>query len=356
MKKHLTHLRVTAALCAALLLAACGASSGSGDKTSAPQAAYDNGYAAGDMFSEAATESAAYDSAPAAQAESGAALPQTEQKIIYTADLTLESTAFDTARDSLMEAVSRYGAWIEYSELRGTAEDSDRRAYYTVRVPAEHYRAFLQDADAAGNVLSLNESAENITSSYIDVEARLDALKGQRERLNALADQAETTADLIEIESRLSDVQYEIESYTRQLRNMDGQVSYSTVNVSLREVATLTPSGVTFPERLVDAFAGGWNAFVSLVQGIIISVVYLLPLLVCAVVIAAVVVLLVRRHRRKHPRAKRAARYAPPTPVNSAAAQGAPRYSAQPAAAEPAAPEQPAQPEPETTPDETPKA
>ena len=104
-------------------------------------------------------------------------------------------------------------------------------------------------------MLNISESAENITSSYIDVQARLSALEAQRDRLNALADQAETTADLLEIESQLSDVQYQLENYTRQLRSMDQQVSYSTVDIYLREVATLTPTGVTFGERIADASA-----------------------------------------------------------------------------------------------------
>ena len=92
--------------------------------------------------------------------------------------------------------------------------------------------------------------------------------KPERTRLNELADQAETTADLLEIESQLSDVQYQLENYTRQLRNMDQQVSYSTVDIYLEEVATLTPTGVTFTERIADVFGGGWDAFVGFVQGL----------------------------------------------------------------------------------------
>lgn len=107
------------------------------------------------------------------------------------------------------------------------------------------------------------------------MQARLSALEAQRDRLNALADQAETTADLLEIESQLSDVQYQLENYTRQLRSMDQQVSYSTVDIYLREVATLTPTGVTFGERIADAFGGGWDAFVGFLQGLVIALVYL---------------------------------------------------------------------------------
>ena len=154
-----------------------------------------------------------------------------------------------------------------------------------MRVPVGSYRAFLAAVGDAGSVLNISESAENITSSYIDVQARLSALEAQRDRLNALADQAETTADLLEIESQLSDVQYQLENYTRQLRSMDQQVSYSTVDIYLREVATLTPTGVTFGERIADAFGGGWDAFVGFLQGLVIALVYLWPVLLIAVAV-----------------------------------------------------------------------
>ena len=208
-----------------------------------------------------------------------AATDETAQKIIYNASLSMESTDFDTTREALMTAVEANGAWLESTSLYGTEKDHDRTADYTVRVPVGSYRAFLAAVGDAGSVLNISESAENITSSYIDVQARLSALEAQRDRLNALADQAETTADLLEIESQLSDVQYQLENYTRQLRSMDQQVSYSTVDIYLREVATLTPTGVTFGERIADAFGGGWDAFVGFLQGLVIALVYLWPVL-----------------------------------------------------------------------------
>ena len=282
--------RVSAALLAAVLLAGCGSISSK-----------DGGYYS---VNEAASADAAYDSA--AGAANSSIVPEelpdstdeTSQKIIYNADINMESTDFDAARDALLAAVDDCGAWMEYSSLSGDAKDHDRYAYYTVRVPVENYRTFLAAVGEAGSVLDLSETAENITSSYIDVQARLSALEAQRDRLNELADQAETTADLLEIESQLSDVQYQLENYTRQLRSMDQQVSYSTVDIYLREVATLTPTGVTFGERIADAFGGGWDAFVGFLQGLVIALVYLWPVLL----IAVVVVFILRKVWKKRPK------------------------------------------------------
>ena len=293
MKKRIT--RITAALAAAALLAGCGSISSN-----------DGGYYATEA---AAKESCNYDSAagtvdsslmPANAAE--AATDETAQKIIYNASLSMESTDFDAARETLMAAVEANNAWMESTSVYGTEKDHDRSADYTVRVPVDNYRAFLAAAGEAGSVRNVSENAQNITSSYIDVESRLAALEAQRTRLNELADQAETTADLLEIESQLSDVQYQLENYTRQLRNMDQQVSYSTVDIYLEEVATLTPTGVTFTERIADAFGGGWDAFVGLVQGLVIALVYLWP--VVLIVIAVIAAL--RFWRKRHPKAPKA--------------------------------------------------
>lgn len=303
--------RILAALVAALLLAGCGSSTGSRD---------------GGYYSENAaySEASSQDVAAAGGAQStlvpedlaeSAATDETAQKIVYNADLSMESTDFNAARDALLAAADANDAWLEYSSVSGTEKDHDRYAYFTVRVPVENYRAFLSDVGEAGSVLNLSESAQNITSSYIDVQARLSALEAQRDRLNELADQAETTADLLEIESQLSDVQYQLESYTQQLRNMDTQVSYSTVDISLNEVATLTPTGTSFGEKIADAFKGGWHGFVVFVQGLILVLIYLWPVLVLGGAIALLVVFLVKRHRKKHPKAPKAPKAAGPSPA-----------------------------------------
>ena len=304
--------RLAAFVLAAALLTGCGAS-GTAASSSATQ----------DMMS---SESMAAGGAESALLPEDVSTAENAQKLIYNADLELETTGFDAAQDTLQAAVENTGAWLEYSEMNGSAEDQDRRLYYTVRVPVDNYRTFLEQAGQSGSVLSLNESAQDVTASYIDVEARIDSLEAQRERLAELAAQAETTADLLEIESQLSDVQYELESYTRQLRALDGQIAYSTVNVTLREVATLTPTGITFPERLGDAFSGGWSAFVTFLQGLILTLVYLWPLLLIAAAVVFAVRSLSRRHRAAHPKPpkpQKPGKGAPPASPTARTAPGA---------------------------------
>lgn len=316
MKKRLG---IPAALLAAVLLAACGASSDSYASSASA--------ANGSYYDESTVMEGEYGGT-----DSGSTTPSldpsaqnTEQKIVYTADMRIEATDFAAARDAFLAAVEDTGGWLEHTYVSGSEEDHDRYASYTVRVPAENYRAFLEQAGKGGSVSSLSEDASNITENYIDVQARLAALEAQRDRLNALADKAETTADLLEIENQLTDVQYELESYTRKLRAMDSQVMYSTVEATLNEVAVYSPTASTgFGQRIADAFSEGGAGFVSFVQGLAVAVVYLWPLLL----IVAAAVTAVALWRRKHPKKPKQKPAAPTPAVYDAPAetQNQPKY------------------------------
>ena len=291
MKKRFYSFMTAAALTAAMLTG-CGAADKGGAASST--ASYDM-----------AVESAAEYAAGAVVAEENGAIqssltPQTgtDRKIVYTASMRMESTRFDDARAALLAAVEDCGGYLESTDQSGSAKEGSRWVYYTVRVPAGQYTAFLEQAGQAGSVLNLNESAQDITMEYVDVQARLESLQNKKTRLEALADKAETTADLLEIENQLTEVQYQLESYTRQMKVMDNQVDYCTVDISLREVATLTPTGVSFGERIADAFTGGWTAFAAFVQDAVVAIVYSLPLLLMLGILAAVLVPVLRRRRQ----------------------------------------------------------
>ena len=81
-----------------------------------------------------------------------------------------------------------------------------------------------------------------MTSQYTDYEARLDSLRTQEERLLAMLEKSEDVESLIALEQRLADVRYELESIERNLRNLDLQISYSTINLNLQEVEVYTPT------------------------------------------------------------------------------------------------------------------
>lgn len=213
-------------------------------------------------------------------------------KIIYRASLSLESKDYDAARTVLNEALNSAGGYLESSD-ESTGSDSDRSLSMTLRVPQENYKSFLDSAAQAGNLVSRSEQAEDVTTQYMDVEAR-------RTRLQALEAQADNLTDLLQIESNLSDVQYQIESWQNQLNWYARQVACCTVDVFLYEVREYTPVDESFGTRFLAAFGRGWSAFVDGLQGIAVWIAFAWPVLLLA---AAVVTGLVIRRRRRHHKA-----------------------------------------------------
>lgn len=296
------------------LFAGCGAS--------APMESASADYAAGAVEApaeEAAVEeSLAFDSTyateEAVEAEAGATEPAEEtdftEKIIYSGYLYVETTEFDTGITALDAMVQEYDGFLESSDVSGytttnadgTTSVIDRYACYVVRVPCDRFEAFMQQAGTIGNVVNTSRTAENITSQFTDSEAYLASLELQEERLLAMMEQATDVETLVALEARLSEVRYEIDSTTRQLRNWQQQVDYSTVTVNLQEVSVYTPTASptrTFGERLSDAFADGWQSFGRGLENLAVGLVEIWPALLLLGAIAVVIVLLVKRSRKK---------------------------------------------------------
>ena len=218
-------------------------------------------------------------------------------KLIYTANLTIESKDFDAARTALNEAVSAAGGYMESSD-ESSYSGMGRSLSLTIRVPQDNYTSFLAAAAQAGNLVDKSEQVQDVTTQYMDIEARLSNLTAQRTRLQELQATAENLSDLLEIESSLSDVQYQLESWQSQLNWYSQQVECSTVYLSLSEVKEYTPTEESYLSQLSSALRNGWSGFVSGLQQLTVWVVGVWPLLTLMAA-AALIVHLVRRRTRK---------------------------------------------------------
>ena len=235
--------------------------------------------------------------------ESGTARTADSAKIIYTADLSIETKDYDQSLQQLNETLDDADGYMESSSEYTDSTDNTRTLSLTLRVPEEAYSAFLGAAEnVLGSVIRKSESADDVTTQYMDIEARLDSLTAQRSRLQELQSGADNLSDLLQIESSLSDVQYQIESYQSQLAWYAQQVDYCTVNITLDEVEILTTDS-SFAARLADAAKNGWSNFIAGAQAVVVFLMGAWP----AIVIGAacgVVFYQVRHPRKKRPNPK----------------------------------------------------
>ena len=175
---------------------------------------------------------------------SGTASPElSDQKLITTMDVSAETEDLDALMAELNTQIAELGGYVEYQNTYfGSAYQSlrYRSANLTIRIPAENLDAFLLHVEGVSNVVSKQQSQENVTLQYVDTESRMNALQAEHDRLLELMDQAGDLSDLLQIEQRLTEVLYELESTTAQLRSLDNQVSYATVELYIDEVTEFT--------------------------------------------------------------------------------------------------------------------
>lgn len=301
--KKLAILAAALLLCASL--ASCGAAAGKNESyrdssdlyyAETTAAGYDIGYlepsAAGDSYKSENTDSAGMPSAN----------PVREEKLVYTASVTLESEDFEAASDALHQKIASLGGII----VSENAYNLNKKGYggrsmdMTVRIPQENYETFLAGLSDICNVAAVNRYVENLTERYYDNENRLKSYRIQEERLFAMLEKAESVTEMLEIESRLCDVQYQIEALTNTQRTIDNDVRYSTFNLTLAEVKKFTtPEPETFGDKFKEAVGGSVESFGIFSENLLFFFIYVLPYLLCVAVVAVIVVVLVKVANKK---------------------------------------------------------
>ncbi len=199
----------------------------------------------------------------------------TERKLVYTANISIETLDFEKSQQMLNEALSSCGGYIYSSELYGgnrysQQNSSVRSMYVTIKIPSDKYREFLSGKDNFGNVKFFSEQTDDITSQYIDTQSRLNALKEQEERLLALIEKAQSVKELLEIEETLSEVRYKKENYTSQMQTYENMIAFCTVNLTITEVSEVSKVNEGFFTKFSEAFRSSWIELLNFIQYIAI--------------------------------------------------------------------------------------
>lgn len=251
-----------AAVTMALAMTACGAVAD--NAAYSPSVATESYYASDSLgLNTGYTEEmgAEYSSDQNSVGESDAASQQSDRKLIRTVNMTVETKEFDAVMGAIERRITELGGYIEdMDSYNGSAYSSyraNRSSTLTVRIPSDQMNVFLSEVSEISNVTRRSENVRDVTLDYVDLASHKKTLQTEHERLLELLEQAENIEDIITIEQRLSNVQYQIESMESQLRTYDNKVDYGTVYLEVDEVQELTPvEEETLWERISGGFIG----------------------------------------------------------------------------------------------------
>lgn len=302
---------VTALLTCVLALGVM-AGCGTADSVVSDSAAFATNSAAGGSYESAAEEYYEYDSvgmdmgyskemaSPEMESgsqlqESDAASQQSNRKLIRTVNMDVETKEFDAVMSTLEKRITELGGYIEnmdtYNGSAYSGYRSSRSASLTARIPQDKLTVFLSEVSEISNVTRRSENVEDVTLDYVDLSSHKKTLQAEHDRLLELMEQAEYIEDIITIEQRLSQVQYQIESMESQLRTYDNKVDYGTVYLSVSEVQELTP---VHEETVWERITGGFMEDLKKIgEGALEIVIWLLTHIPSLIVWALVITLFI---------------------------------------------------------------
>ena len=231
-----------------------------------------------------------------------------EDKLVYRCTVDIETLDFDESYSALQDIMSEYNCIVESEDFGDDSVSYFYTNYYSsdkyisgktdtivIRVPSDNYKKFVNDYGKLGNIVSKNQTVENITQKYYDTTSQVNGLKEQMSRLESMLEQATEIEDMIIINKEITDLQSQINSLTTQIITMDTDVAYSYVTLTLKEVVEYTDmeSPVktnTFIDRLKNQCIDTWKGFLQFLENLVFAIIGLIP----AIVILGVVYIVIR--------------------------------------------------------------
>ena len=278
MRRHWIALALAALL---LALAACAG----GDDDSGDESAAGGGAQAqrGDAVAEEGALEGELVAQPAGDRDSS--LPSLGPRVIQTASVTLSvpSNEFEDVVDRARTIATGFGGFVVGSSASQGPDQRLVRGTLVLRVPERSYAQAMRGIAALGRVEARDESGQDVSQEFVDLEARARHLEAVERQLLGLLDEADTVASALAVQSELNNVQLELEQVRGRLRYLDDQVSFATISLAIHERQAALEDDDEPAWGIVGAWRTAAHGFVTVVGWI----------LVAAATIAPVVLLLV---------------------------------------------------------------
>ena len=196
-----------------------------------------------------------------------------ERKLVKKADLRIEADKSFVNSDGTLSGVNqkvdelmkKYGA---YSESTQSDENSSN---FIIRVPKIHYESLIEGTSVLGKLRSRSETAEDVTLRYYDLEGRLNTKKTLLETFHGYLSRAKDIDDIMKVETRIAELQNEIDWLGNQLTNLANLVDYATVVLDVYSYRQT--KAYTLAERVKQLFSS-FGDFASDALVVILGIIF----------------------------------------------------------------------------------
>lgn len=213
-------------------------------------------------------------SAPDSQGNAVKASGTTERKLVRDADISLRVNSLSETENRVRALVSSVGGYFS------ATESGEGWLSLVARVPEKSFETVLSDLPPLGKVTHRSTSSQDVTLQYYDLENQLKTKRALADTYRGYLKSAHTIEDIMSVESRLADLQNEIDQLGGQYAQLADLVDFATIRITASLPDTEIPdTGPTLLERfreLLGGVGGFFSAALVLLAG---AVIYGIPVL-----------------------------------------------------------------------------
>jgi hypothetical protein len=215
---------------------------------------------------------------PAENASSPARSPTIPRKIIYDARIDMVVESLSVTEQAILKLINDHNGFLAESD-QASLTDRQRKGTWRVRVPVDHFQAFVSAVGRLGEVKQNHVGSQDVTEEFFDLEARIRNKREEEKRLlKHLADSTGKLEDILAVEKELSRVRGEAEQMEGRLRFLANRTELSTIIIQAMEWKDYKPPvAATFQTEVGRMFFRSYESLVAFGKWVLLVLAALAP-------------------------------------------------------------------------------
>lgn len=213
------------------------------------------------------------------------------QKLVYTGNVKIGSDDLEKSYNEVLTKVAEFNGKIESLNENTTSKR------LTIRVPHDEFmNLFNSFSEISGTITESSMNVEDFTKTYSDNSKYIEILNTEYNELLELMKKAETVDEVLSIRDRLSYLTYDIEKLQSNNSDIDYNVQYSTINLTLNKVGNTIIEDTPFGRRISDSFKDS----IEILKDLFLFLINIWWLILIITTIVIFIILKVRKKNRRN--------------------------------------------------------
>lgn len=213
------------------------------------------------------------------------------ERFVY---LDLETIDFDKDQKILRDSIKNLSGLIENESTflyNGDNSSELRSSDFVIKIPRENVDKFDKALEEVGKTKDISKNSNNLKNSFRDVDKELEIKEKQLEKFNELLENSDNIEDTLVINSKIIEVQGEIDAIKKAKADLKDRVTYDTYNLTLREVYSYDErsNNPNLGERIKEASGESLGIVKEFFAQVIVGIVLYWPFILIILLIIFVI-------------------------------------------------------------------